>query len=137
MSTVSLAHASPKALWAGYIIGSLPALFLLVDAVMKLVKPAVVVEATVALGYSESVIIGLGVVLLACSVLYLYPRTAILGAILLTGYLGGAVASHVRVGAAVFPIIFPVILGALLWGGLYLRDERLRTLVPWRHSTET
>ena len=117
------------ALWAGRIISGLPVLFLLVDGIMKLVKPRVVVEATVQLGYPESVIVGIGVVLVACTILYLIPRTAVLGAILLTGYLGGAVATHVRVGGPVFPIIFAAILGVMLWGGLYLRDERVRTLV--------
>jgi len=115
-------------LWAGRISSALPALFLLLDGIMKLVKPVFVVEATVQLGYRESVIVGLGVVLIACTVLYLIPRTAVLGAILLTGYLGGAVATHVRVGGPLFSIIFPVILGAMLWGGLYLRDERVRSL---------
>jgi len=113
-------------------MGTLPALFLLLDAIMKFVKPEPVVKATVELGYPESVIVGLGIVLLACTVLYLIPRTAILGAILLTGYLGGAVASHLRAGDGLFPILFPVVFGALLWGGLYLRDERLRSLIPWR-----
>ena len=122
---------SRKTLWAGRVLSALPALFLLFDAVLKLVKPAPVVEATVALGYPESVIRGLGIVLLACTILYVIPRTAVLGAILLTGYLGGAVATHVRVGDGAFPVVFPVILGALLWGGRYLRDERLRSLVPW------
>jgi hypothetical protein len=122
---------SRKTLWAERVLSALPALFLLFDAVMKLVKPAPVVEATVALGYPQSVIRGLGIVLLACTILYVIPRTAVLGAILLTGYLGGAVATHVRVGDGAFPVVFPVILGALLWGGLYLRDERLRSLVPW------
>ena len=122
---------SRKTLWAGRVLSALPALFLLFDAVLKLVKPAPVVEATVALGYPQSVIRGLGIVLLACTILYVIPRTAVLGAILLTGYLGGAVATHVRVGDGAFPVVFPVILGALLWGGRYLRDERLRSLVPW------
>jgi hypothetical protein len=72
-------------------------------------------------------------VLLACTVLYVLPRTAVLGAILLTGYLGGAVASHVRVGEGWFPTLFPAIFGALLWGGLYLRDSRLRQLLPLRN----
>ena len=120
---------SKGSLWAGRIISALPVLFLLVDGIMKLVKPAVVVEATVQLGYPESVIVGLGLVLVACTVLYLIPRTAVLGAILLTGYLGGAVATHVRVGGPFFPIIFPVILGAMLWVGLYLRDERVQSIV--------
>jgi hypothetical protein len=99
---------------------------------MKLVKPAPVVEATVRLGYSESGIVGLGIVLLTCRVLYLVPRTSMLGAILLTGYLGAAVATHVRVGDGLFPISFPITLGALIWGGLFLRDDRLRSLLPWR-----
>ena len=119
---------SKKTLWAGRILSALPALFLLVDAIMKLVKPAPIVTATVALGYPESVILPLGIVLLICTVLYLIPRTAVLGAILLTGYRGGAVATHVRIGSGAFPLVFPVILGTLLWGGLYLRDERLRSL---------
>ena len=120
---------SKGSLWAGRIISILPALLLLVDGIMKLVKPPVVVEATVNLGYSESVIVGLGVLLVVCTILYLIPRTAVVGAILLTGYLGGAVATHVRVGGPLFSIIFPVIFGAMLWGGLYLRDERVRSLV--------
>ncbi len=119
-------------LWAGRIIGGLPALFLLVDAIMKFVKPAPVVEETVRLGYPESVIIGLGAVLLASTILYLVPKTSILGAILLTGFLGGAVATHVRMGEGWFPILFPVIFGALLWTGLWLRDDRLQKLIPFR-----
>ena len=117
-------------LWGGRIVSWLPALFLLVDGVMKLFKPAVVVEATVKLGYPENTILPLGIVLTVCTILYLIPRTAVLGAILLTGYLGGAVATHVRVGEGLFPISFPIIFGVLLWGGLYLRDNRLRTLIP-------
>lgn len=123
---------SKKALWAGWIMSGLPALFLLFDGVMKLMKPDFVVEGTVKIGYPESVIVGLGVVLVACTVLYLLPQTAILGAILLTGYLGGAVASHVRMEEGAFPILFPVIFGAILWGGLYLREPSLRALVPLR-----
>ena len=123
---------SKKAHWAGWIMSGLPALFLLIDSAMKLLKLETVVETTVKLGYPESVIVGLGIVLLACTVLYIIPRTAILGAILLTGYLGGAVATHVRVEEGAFPILFPVIFGAVLWGGLYLREPRLRALVPLR-----
>lgn len=122
-----------KRLWAGRIMSALPALFLLVDGAMKLVKPEVVVKATVELGYAESVIVPLGVVLLTSTIFYMIPRTAVLGAILLTGYLGGAVATHVRAGQGPFEILFPVLFGALLWGGLLLRDERLRTLIPMRN----
>src|SRR5688500_13389086 len=120
-------------LWTGRIMSALPALFLFVDGVGKLVKPAPVVEGTVQLGYPESVLLGLGIVLLACTVLYVIPRTAVLGAILLTGYLGGAIATHVRVGNPLFShMLFPVYIAVLLWGGLYLRDERLRALMPLR-----
>ena len=132
-SEIQTAPVSKARLWAGRIIGGLPALFLLVDGIMKLIKPAPVVEATVKLGYPESVIFSLGIVLLACTVLYLIPRTAILGAILLTGYLGGAVATHIRAGEGLFSVLFPVFFGVLLWLGLYLRDERLRTLIPLRN----
>ena len=119
---------SRKRIWTGRILSFLPALFLILDAVMKLFKPAFVVEATVRLGYPERVIFGIGVVLLACTLIYLIPRTAILGAILLTGYLGGAVATHVRAEQGWFEILFPVVLGILLWIGLALRDDRVRTL---------
>jgi hypothetical protein len=119
-------------LWVGRAMSGVPALFLLLDGVMKLVKPPFVVETTVQLGYPEGVILGLGIVLVASTVVYLIPRTSVLGAILLTGYLGGAVATHVRVGEGPFPVLFPVLVGALLWGGLVLRDARLRTLLPLR-----
>lgn len=104
-------------------------MFLLVDALMKFVKPAAVVEATVQLGYPESVILPLGIVLAVSTILYLVPRTAILGAILLTGYLGGAVATHVRVGGPAFSIIFPIVFGILIWAGLYLRDPRMSAVI--------
>jgi len=121
---------SKSSLWAGRIVSGLSALFLLLDGVMKLFKPAFVVEATVRLGYSENVIVPIGAVLVICTILYLIPATSVLGAILLTGYLGGAVATHVRVGEGWFPIIFPIVFGILIWLGLYLRNVRLRTLVP-------
>ena len=132
-SVTQTVRVSKKRLWAGRIISALPALFLLVDGAMKLVKPHVVVKGTVELGYAETVILPLGLVLLACMTLYLIPRTAVLGAILLTGYLGGAVATQARAGQGPFEILFPVVLGALLWGGLVLRDDRLRTLIPLRN----
>jgi len=116
--------------WAGWIMSALPALFLLMDGVMKLAKPEIVVKTTVGLGYPEDVILGLGIVLLASTILYLVPQTCVLGAILLTGYLGGAVATHVRVHADLFPILFPVVIGALLWGGLVLRYRQLRAVLP-------
>ena len=129
MQLVTRAVLSKKKFWAGIVVGYLPALFLLVDGSMKLLKPEVVVRATVDLGYPEKVIVPLGAVLLACTILYLIPRTAPLGAILLTGYLGGAVATHVRAGQGPFEILFPVLFGILLWLGLVLRDEGLQILV--------
>jgi hypothetical protein len=128
---------SRKALWAGRIISALPVLFLLMDGVMKLIKLSMVVEATVKLGYPATTIVPLGIVLLACTVLYVIPRTSVLGAILLTGYLGGAVATHVRVGDPLFShVLFPVYLGVMLWLGLYLREGRLRALVPIRAASQ-
>ena len=111
--------------WAGRGVGGLPALFLLVDAGMKFAKPAFVVEATTKLGYSEGVILPLGAVLFASTLLYVIPRTAVLGAMLLTGYLGGAVATHVFAGHGAFEVVFPVVFGILLWTGLALRRENL------------
>jgi hypothetical protein len=131
-SATRSSSVSNKQLWVGRTMSAMPALFLLVDGAMKLVKPEVVIKATVELGYAESVIVPLGIVPLTCTILYLVPRTAVLGAILLTGYLGGAVATHVRAGQGLFEILFPVVFGALLWGGLVLRDERLRELLPLR-----
>jgi DoxX-like family len=105
--------------------------FLLMDGVMKLFKPAVAREAFARLGYPESEVIGVGVLLLMCTALYLIPRASILGALLLTGYLGGAVATHVRVGDPLLShVLFPTYIAALLWVGLYLREPRLRALVP-------
>ena len=124
-----LSEPSPAALWTGRVIGILPALLLVVDAGAKLLKPQPVVESTVAMGYSEQVIVPLGVVLLISALLYLYPRTAIFGAILLTGYLGGAVDAHVHHGDSLLNILFPAVFGALLWIGLYLRYPRFRPLV--------
>jgi len=129
-----MTEVSKTNLWIGRIVSGLPALFLLVDGVMKLIKPAVVVEATVNLGYPENTIIPIGVVLVICTILYLIPATSVLGAILLTGYLGGAVATHVRAAEGLFSIVFAVIFGILIWLGLYLRDPRLRALVPLRAS---
>ena len=128
MSEVSSASIATR--WTGYVMTILSSLFLLLDGVMKLFKPRFVVEATMQLGYQESAILPIGIILLICTVLYLIPITSVLGAILLTGYLGGAVATHVRAGQGSFPIIFPVIIGVLIWGGLYFRDHRLRNLIP-------
>lgn len=131
-STVTKDRPTTAALWAGRILSALPASFLILDGAMKLAKPSFVVEATTQLGYSEHVIVPLGITLLICTLLYVFPRTSVLGAILLTGYLGGAVATHVRAGNGAFEILFPVIFGLFLWGGLMLRDTRLQALCTCR-----
>src|ERR1700682_1541439 len=130
-TVAQVARVSKGRVWASRILSAIPVVFLLMDSVIKLLKPAFVVEATIKLGYPASIAPGLGILLLLCTLLYLIPRTSILGAILLTGYLGGAVATHVRVGAPLFShILFPTYLAIMLWGGLYLRDQRLRALIP-------
>jgi hypothetical protein len=127
------APVSNKALWAGRIISALPILFLLFDSVIKLVLINPVSESVDQLGFPVSLVRGIAILELVCLILYIIPRTSILGAILLTGFLGGAVAAHVRVGNPLFThTFFPVYVGALIWLGLYLRDELLRTLVPLR-----
>lgn len=128
-------NPSPKRRpWADIILSALPVIFLLMDAVGKLIKPEPVVTATVELGYGEGVILPLGIVLLISTVLNAVPKTSILGAILLTAYLGGAVATHVRIGNPLFThTLVPVYFGIMIWLGLYLRNERLRYLVPLRN----
>ena len=128
-SDTHTAPVSKKMIWAGRIMSALPVLMLLLSGVMKLVRPAAVVEGFVRLGYPESLTVGIGIVELACAALYVVPRTSVLGAILLTAYLGGATATHVRIGE---PFFMPILLGVLVWGGLFLRDERLRALLPLR-----
>jgi hypothetical protein len=125
--------ASNASLWVGRIMSALVILFFLMDGVMKFVMPAPVIETTAALGWptDPATLATLGVLALFPTALYAWPRTAILGAILLTGYLGGAVATHVRIASPLFShILFGVYLGILMWGGLWLRDSRLRALLP-------
>jgi hypothetical protein len=116
--------------WTGRVLSALAALFLLLDAVMKVARAKPSVQGTVELGYPEDVVFGLGLVLLVCTVLYVIPKTAVLGAILLTGYLGGAVATQVRVANPLFShVLFAVYVGIFVWGGLFLRDARVRDLL--------
>ncbi len=124
------APVSKKMFWAGLIVSALPVLMLVMSAAMKFAKPAEVVETFKHLGWHESVALYLGILELACTVIYVIPRTAVLGAVLLTGYLGGAIATHVRIGEEQF--IIPLVLGVLVWGGLWLRDARVRALLPLR-----
>jgi hypothetical protein len=124
------APASRTMLWAGRIISALPVLLLVFSAVMKLLKPAPVVQGFARYGYPESQILLIGILELSCSIIYAIPRTSVLGAILLTGYLGGATATNVRVGDPSF--YATVTLGIFVWLGLYLRDARLHALLPLR-----
>ena len=119
-------------LWVGRVISALVILFLIFDCVVKVMQMPQAVEPTVKFGYAASLVPVLGILELACLILYVIPQTSVLGAILMTGYLGGAVATQVRVGAEPFSLIFPFIIGALIWGGLFLRDSQLRALVPLR-----
>jgi hypothetical protein len=125
---------SKKALWAGRIASGLVTAFMIFDAVMHLMKPAPVVEGFARLGFPIRLAVTLGIIDLICVVLYVIPRTSILGAILLTGYLGGAVAIQLPTGNSLFgEVLFPVYVGVIVWGGIYMRDERLRALIPWRN----
>ena len=130
MQPQTTSSSSKARLWVGRVLSTVAVLFFAMDGGMKLFKPQFVVAATVQLGYRESTIIGIGTTLLLCTLLYVIPRTAVLGAIITTGYLGGAVASNVRAGTPLFNIAFPLIMGCLVWGGLWLRCSTLRRLVP-------
>jgi len=121
---------SKKVLWSGRILSALTVLFLLFDSGLKVMKLAPAVEATARLGYPASLVLPIGIAELICVVLFVIPRTSILGAILLTGYLGGATATQVRLRDPWF--FFPVVIGVLVWGGLFLREDRLRALIPLR-----
>ena len=120
---------SARQLWTGWVISAIAVLFLLFDGILHVLKPQPVVDSFAQLGFPLSLAVGLGVLELVCTVLYVFPRTAALGAILLTGYLGGATATQLRAGAEMFPLLFPGIIGLLVWGGLLLRDARLRALL--------
>ncbi len=130
--TSSVGYTGPvskKMLWVGWIISVLPALMLLFSAGMKFAKPAAVVEGFNHLGYPERLGVPLGIVEIGSTILYLVPQTSILGAILLTGFLGGATSAHVRVGE---PFFMPIVLGVFVWAGIFLRNPRLRRLIPFR-----
>jgi hypothetical protein len=135
MPGIQANSASKKMLWTGRTLTTLVVLFLLMDAAMHLSKIPPVVAAFAQLGLPLQLAFTLAMIKLVCLALYLYPRTSVLGAVLLTGYLGGAVAIHLRVGNPLFgETLFPVYMGVLLWGGLYLRDTSLRALFPFRTS---
>jgi hypothetical protein len=128
------ARSSSKAMWPGRILSGVVILFMLFDGGIKLVPLDIVMQTNAELGYPDSVNVarGLGVLGLICTILYAMPRTSVLGAILLTGYLGGAIATQLRVGSPVFShLLFGVYLGLMVWGGLFLRNERVRALIPF------
>lgn len=131
---VQSAAGRNRTYWVGWVMSGLVVAFLLMDSTMKLMALPIVIETSGPLGFAGADMArGLGAVLLVCTLLHVAPQTAVLGAILLTGYLGGAVATHVRVGSPLFThVLFGVYLGVMLWGGLYLRDARLRVLIPLR-----
>jgi hypothetical protein len=120
--------------WVGRIIATLVVLFMAFDGVAKLIKVPQVVEATVELGFPESSVPLIGGLLLVCTAVYVIPDTAVLGAILLTGYLGGATAANLRVGHPLFETVFPIGFAVLIWAGIGLRVDRLRELIPVRRT---
>jgi uncharacterized membrane protein YphA (DoxX/SURF4 family) len=128
---VQPATISKQSVWVGRVVSAIPVLALLFSGSVKLMKVPGVVEGFVQFGYPASLIPVIGILEIACPIIYVIPRTAVLGAILMTGFLGGAIASNVRLNNPLFWV--PLVLGVLAWGGLYLRDSRVRALIPLRH----
>lgn len=137
-SSIHAVHSERRAsrgkLWTGRVLTILAVLFLLFDAFGKFAKPHQVTDAFARLGFSASWSVDIGAILLLCTVLYAIPRTTVLGALFLTGYLGGAVAIQWRAGNPLFETIFPILFAVLLWAGVFLRDDRLWSLCPVRRS---
>lgn len=131
-SASETASISKGARSAGIIVSAVAVLFMIFDGATKVIKAQQVIEATVRIGFPESAIVPIGATLLACTALYIIPWTSIFGAILLTAYLGGATAANVRAGSPAFNTSFPIIFGILIWLGLFLRESRLRALIPLR-----
>jgi hypothetical protein len=130
--TAPSAPTSTRRRWVGRTLTGLAVAFLLFDSAMKLAMVQPVIDATQRMGFPVDTARPIGLVLLACLAIHLVPRTAVLGAVLLTGYLGGAIASHVRLEDPLLShTLFPIYFGVLVWGGLYLRDPRVRTMAPW------
>ncbi len=125
---------SGKQIWAGRVISALAVLFFIFDGVSKVMKIPQVVQSNLDLGLGENLVLPIGVLMLLCTLIYIIPQTSVLGAILLTAYMGGAVATHVRAGSGTIPILFSVVFGMLVWLGLYLREPRLWALVPLKKS---
>jgi hypothetical protein len=124
-----------RELWIGRVLSGFAVLFLTFDAAIKLLRLPMAIDGTTELGYPAGVVLPLGVLQVVCLALYVIPRTSVLGAVLWTGYLGGAIATHVRLGNPLFThVLFPVYVALLLWGGLWLRERRLRALLPLRSA---
>jgi hypothetical protein len=133
MNTRTKPQQAAAVLWTGRALSALAVLFLVFDSIGKLLEVPPVVEGSAALGYPASTVFPIGVILLLCVVTHVIPSTAVLGALLLTGYLGGAVATHLRVGNPLLShTLFPIYVASFVWGGLVLRDARLRALLPGR-----
>ena len=127
---------SKRLMWGGRVMSGIAVLFLLFDSIGKLLQVQPVIDGTLQLGYPRDIVFTLGVILFSCVVAYMTPRSSVFGALLLTGYLGGAVATHVRVENPLFThVLFPTYVAALLWGGLVLRDPRLRAFLPIRRAS--
>ena len=136
-SSTQSAPVSRTSLWTGRVISALVVAFLVFDGITKIVKERHVLEAFARLGYPASLATVIGTILIVCVAVYVVPQTSILGAILLTGYLGGATEVNVRAGNPLFETLFPIIFGMLVWGGLYLRDPQLRMFIPLRGRRAT
>jgi len=131
-SPIETGTVSKAALWTGRILSTLAVLFLVFDGVTKVMQEKHVIAASAQLGYTPGMIAGIGATLLICTALYVIPRTSILGAILLTGYLGGAVATNVRFNPTPTLVLLPAIFGVVVWAGIFLREPRLHVLIPLR-----
>jgi hypothetical protein len=124
---------TPKTIWIGRTLSALAILFLSFDTIVKVLRLPVAIDGTTQLGYPESSVFVIGIIQLVCLVLYVIPQTSVFGAILFTGYLGGAIATHLRIGSPLFThILFPIYVAVLIWGGLYAREPRLRAVIPIR-----
>jgi hypothetical protein len=131
-SAIESASVSKSSLWAGRIVSTIVVLLMIFDGVTKVVKAPQAIQATVQIGFPENTVAGIGAALLVCTLLYAIPATSVFGAVLLTGYLGGAVAANVRADSPVLNTVLAIALGVLVWLGLYLRESRLHTLLPLR-----
>lgn len=132
MDTTPVAPASTTPtwmLWTGRVLSALPIPLLVMSAVMKLTQPPEVLEGMQKFGFDSKLLLPLAIIELGCTALYLIPQTAVLGAVLLTGYLGGAIVTHLRTDGGYWPAL---VMGVVLWLGLFFRDARLRALLPWR-----